>query len=188
MSWEVPEERDRRLTDAMVLIASRWYLVFTKPSSEEKARANLERQGYRVYFPRLLERKIYRGRWRERISALFPRYLFVQARNVGQSLSSVRSTVGVAEAVRFGSNYAVVPEQVVNGLVERADPHTGLHLLKRSTLSPGDAVRVVSGAFVGLEGLFARESGAERVLVLLKLLQREAAVSLPLDCVVAGCS
>jgi len=157
----------------------RWYLVLTKPASEETARMNLERQGYRVYFPRLQQRKLYRGRWIERISALFPRYLFLQL-NIGQqSLGPVRSTLGVADAVRFGAEYAIVPAQVVDGLIERADPDSGLHHLKLPLFTPGAAVRVIAGAFAGLEGIFERDNGTDRVVVLFKLLGREAPVSVP---------
>jgi hypothetical protein len=33
----------------------RWYLVHTKPSGEASAELNLTRQGYRVYFPRVVQ-------------------------------------------------------------------------------------------------------------------------------------
>lgn len=55
-----------------------WFLVRAKPGGEEIAKANLERQGYRVYYPRLLCPTLYRGRWIDHIASLFPRYLFVQ--------------------------------------------------------------------------------------------------------------
>ena len=162
----------------------RWYLILTKPSGEETARANLERQGYRTYFPRLRQRKLYRGRWVERISALFPRYLFLQLNTGQQSLGPVRSTLGVAAAVRFGSEYAIVPVTVVEGLMQRADPESGLHELKRPLFELGAAVRVMSGTFAGLEGIFEREIGEDRVVVLFKLLGRESPIRLPAGFVV----
>lgn len=166
----------------------RWYLIFTKPSGEETARLNLERQGYRVYFPRTQQRRLHRGRWIERISALFPRYLFLQLNEFQQSLATVRSTQGVADAVRFGSEYAVVPEQVVAGLMLRADPESGLHACKRRLFEAGAAVRIVSGAFAGLDGIFEREAGTDRVLVLFGLLGREASVQIAAASVAPSCS
>lgn len=166
----------------------RWYLILTKPSGEDTARMNLERQGYRVYFPRLQRRRLYRGRWTERISALFPRYLFLQLNTGQQSLGPVRSTLGVADAVRFGSEYAVVPNYVVAGLIQRADPESGLHKLKHPLLAPGAAVRVIAGAFAGLEGIFEREIAADRVVVLFNLMGRDAPVRLPAGCIVPGCA
>jgi len=55
-----------------------WYLVHAKRAAESIAQENLERQGYVVYYPRLMRARRVRGRWTECIEALFPRYLFVQ--------------------------------------------------------------------------------------------------------------
>ncbi len=80
-----------------------WFLVQTKPAAEKSALEHLERQGYRVYHPRLLQRALRRGRWLDRIVSLFPRYVFVQV-DVGPPVAApIRSTVGVANVVRFGA-------------------------------------------------------------------------------------
>ncbi len=90
----------------------RWYLVRTKPNAEATALRNLVRQGYEVYFPRLSQSLPHRGRWRDRIVPLFPGYLFLGLDEGRQPLAPVRSTTGVACAVRFGSSYALVPDEV----------------------------------------------------------------------------
>lgn len=164
----------------------RWYLVHTKPSAEEVARQNLERQGYGVYLPRVVTRA-----WRgdvavERIVPLFPRYVFLQLQEGRQSLAPVRSSIGVANVVRFGSEYAGVSESVITTLQERADPLTGLHRLASQRLEAGDVVRIRMGPFEGLEGVFERESGADRVIVLLTLLGQEARMRIPARFVVPG--
>jgi hypothetical protein len=40
-------------------------------------------------------------------------------------------------------------------------------------------VRIVAGVFDGVEGIFQRESGAERVVLLLGLLGRDTLVEIP---------
>jgi transcriptional antiterminator RfaH len=151
----------------------RWFLVFTKPAGEGVAQSNLERQGYRVYYPRLLRPALSRGRWVDRIVSLFPRYLFVQLDVARQSMAPVRSTVGVANIVRFGQQTAFVPDGIVDALLGRADPHSGLHRLNaRGAIQPGARVSVIAGAFEGLEGIFEREAGEDRSIILLKLLGR----------------
>lgn len=165
----------------------RWYLIHTKPSAESVAQVNLERQGYAVYLPRLQQPMRRRARWKDVIVALFPRYLFLRLSEGEQPLSPVRSTSGVANVVRFGARYAVVPDEIVGQLRARADPESGLHRLsEKSPFRAGAPVRIAVGAFGGLEGIFEREAGAERVVVLLKLLGQDVAVRVPAGFVVPG--
>jgi transcriptional antiterminator RfaH len=160
----------------------RWYLIHTKPTRELAAETNLLRQGYQVYHPRLLRPTRVRGRWVDRITSLFPRYLFLRLAVGHQSMGPVRSTLGVANIVRFGYEYAIVPDAVVESLRVRAHPHTGLHRLNGpSSFEPGSNVRIVAGVFEGLEGVFQRESGDERVLLLLGLLGRDTLVQVPAE-------
>jgi transcriptional antiterminator RfaH len=162
----------------------RWYLIHTKPAGESTAVTHLLRQGFEVYFPRVLTRGRRAGRWLVRVGALFPRYLFVGIRDGMQSLAPVRSTRGIAEIVRFGMSYKPVPEEVLNDLRSRADPESGLHRLDRDrSLAVGDAVRIEAGPFSHLEGIFECASSSDRVRVLLSLLGSSVSVQLPLDAV-----
>src|SRR5688572_19989114 len=102
-----------------------WFLIFTKPSREGVAQRNLERQGFRVYYPRLMRPALRGGRWIERVVSLFPRYLFVQLDTARQSLAPIRCTTGVAHIVHFGTRMAVVHDRIVDGLMRRADPASG---------------------------------------------------------------
>lgn len=163
----------------------RWYLIYTKPASETTARSNLERQNYGVYFPRALQIIRRNGQRRERVTALFPRYLFLQLDEGRQPLTPVHSTIGVDYVVRFGSRYTIVPDEIISNLQARADPESGLcHLSCRTSFVPGAAVRVTAGPFDGLEGVFQRAAGSERVVVLLELLGQATPVRLPTDSIV----
>jgi transcriptional antiterminator RfaH len=162
----------------------RWYLIHTKPAAERLAQVNLERQGYEIYLPRLLQLRLWPRRAHRRIVPLFPRYLFLRLNQGHQPLNPVRSTLGVAGVVRFGSCYTVVPDRVIRELQSRADPVSGLHTLRPAApLAPGTPVAVRSGPFSGLNGIFERPAGAERVVVLLRLLGQDASVCVPLEAV-----
>jgi transcriptional antiterminator RfaH len=165
----------------------RWYLIHTKPARENLAEANLQRQGYRVELPRLQHIVQRQGQCRECITPLFPRYLFLQLREGQQSLGPVRSSVGVSDIVRFGADYAIVPDRIIFALRQRADPNTGLHQLRAPPkLARGATVHITMGPFEGLDGVFEREAGPDRVVVLLHLLGQQAPVRVPADLVVAG--
>lgn len=163
----------------------RWYLIQTKPSGESVAQLNLERQGYEIYVPRLARLVRRRGHECDQVVPLFPRYLFLHLDEGHQPLAPVRSTTGVASIVRFGFNHAIVPDHVVRDLRARADAVTGLHRLTCSTeLTYGVTVRVTAGVLDGLEGVFERDDGVDRVVLLLNLLGRDTRVQVPVDSVV----
>jgi transcriptional antiterminator RfaH len=162
----------------------RWYLVHTKPCAEAVAEVNLSRQGYEVYFPRLVKPSRSGAHRVSRTTPLFPRYLFLHLCEGNQSLAAVRSTMGVSSVVRFGVAYAIVPDNVISDLRRRADA-TGWHRLV-NPFYPGAPVRVAGGPLKGLEGVFERKVGEERVVVLLELLGRHAPVRVPADLVLAA--
>ena len=165
---------------------TRWYLVRTKARSESIAQGQLERQGYDVYYPRAVRLTRCRGRAFERVEPLFPRYVFVRLNVARQSLGPVRSTIGVSEIVRFGEKYAVIPEPVVSTLIDNADRVSGLHRLTEPRFVRGAPVHVSGGAFGGLEGVFERYEGEQRVLILLEVLGRQTRICMQANQVVAG--
>ena len=162
-------------------VPQRWHVIRSKPRAESTARAQLERQGFRVYFPQLVKPARVRGRWLDRIEPLFPRYLFLALDAHTQSLAPARSTLGVSNIVRFGNEYATVTHEVIEGLMRRADPQTGLHHLEQPVFRCGGKVRILEGPFERLEGVFERYEGEERALILLDLLGRTTRVRVPLD-------
>ncbi|HCJ29701.1 MAG TPA: transcription/translation regulatory transformer protein RfaH, partial [Pseudomonas sp.] len=52
------------------------------------------------------------------------------------------------------------------------------------SLAPGETVRIASGPFADMEAIFYAMDGSERVILLLKLLQREHRVRMPMSGVV----
>lgn len=164
-----------------------WYLAHTKPLAERTAQANLERQGYVTYLPRLAQIVRRRQRWVRSVVPLFPRYLFLRLDTGRQSLRPVHSTVGVASIVRFGQCCAVVRDDVIEELRSGADPATGLHRLHAATrFARGTRVRITAGPFCGINGVFERADGAERVMILLNLLGQETPVAFPTELVASA--
>jgi transcriptional antiterminator RfaH len=164
-----------------------WYLIHSKPLAETTAQANLERQGYTTYLPRLVQVVRRQQRWTESVVPLFPRYLFLHLDAGLQSLRPVHSTVGVCNIVRFGARCAVVREEVIAELRGCADPLSGLHRLKMAArFSRGTRVRITAGPFCGINGIFERADGAERVTILLNLLGHEMPVGFPTELVASA--
>jgi transcriptional antiterminator RfaH len=150
------------------------------------AQENLRRQGYHVYLPRVQIQHRRRGRWVSAIEALFPRYVFIRIDPLRRSTAAVHSTRGVVGLVRFGPEPAVVPDAVMDALIQREDSASGLHLDNLSSICAGDPVKLVDGPLAGMEGIYAEEDGEMRVNVLLELLGKTNKISVSRDWVAAA--
>jgi transcriptional antiterminator RfaH len=156
-----------------------WYLIHTKPLAERVAQINLERQGYCTYLPQARQRRRGRQERCARTSALFPRYLFLRLAVGLQSLQPIYSTVGVSTIVRFGARCAIVRDELIDKLRSRADPISGFHALEAPSFVPGSHVRIKAGPFCGIDGIFERQDGTERVTILIRLLGQERPLEFP---------
>jgi transcriptional antiterminator RfaH len=153
-----------------------WFAVYTKPRQERIALEHLERQAFHCFLPMAINPYQRRSASKPRIEPLFPRYLFLRAIPDQQSLGPVRSTRGVATLVRFGSELARMPENVIRAINQRCDPATGLVKLDPVPVKPGDKVKVFDGPLAGLQGIFQERKGENRALLLMKMLGTESTV------------
>jgi transcriptional antiterminator RfaH len=147
-----------------------WYAIHTKPRQEEHAEEHLRRQEFEVYLPRIKQPRRYRGRWRDAIEPLFPRYLFIRLDLGSDNVAPIRSTRGVSKLVSFNGLPATVPEPLIDALVESADPDTGLLHPHEDRFKPGATVTIVNGPLAGLEAIFKAHDGEARSIILLELL------------------
>ncbi len=159
----------------------RWYAVHTKPRQEQTAAEHLSRQQLEVYLPRLSASRRRRGKWVDVVECLFPRYLFVHLDTAVESTAMVRSTRGVSDLVRFGDRLLHLRDDVIARLRSREEAASGLHRAGGGLFQPGDRVRAVRGPFTDLEGIFLAEKAEERVVILMRLLNRDTAVTLSRD-------
>lgn len=152
-----------------------WYLIFCKPLRERVALENLERQGYHAYLPLMRARKRRKSRYVQVIEPMFPRYLFVHLNDHTDNWAPIRSTLGVANLVRFGTEAARVPDSLVVALRAREDAQ-GVQSLPVPTFRQGDRVRIAEGAMAGYEAIFQARSSKERVVLLLEVAGKLARV------------
>ena len=144
----------------------RWYLIYSKPRQERIAQMHLERQGYETYLPMIRTPRRRLGKRIIRIEPMFPRYLFIRLDKVSDNWAPIRSTIGVANLVRFSVEPAPVPDDLITALKQR-DDHLGIQDLPLNEFAPGQAVRIEEGPLVGYEGIYLAKTSGQRVMVLL---------------------
>ncbi len=156
-------------------LLSAWYLVQCKPRQDGRAEEHLTRQGYICCRPMCDREKIVSGRRQVLSESLFPGYLFIQISD-DASWAPLRSTRGVSHVVKFGGK----PLAVSDRLVSQFQNHDGALPI---VFQAGDRVRILDGGFAGVEAIFKATTGDERVVLLIKLLNRAQELTLPLKSV-----
>ena len=155
-----------------------WYVVRTKSRQELVALENLERQGYHCYLPKIRLKKPSVSKLVLDDEPMFPRYLYISVNPFFQSKGSapIRSTRGVHEMVRFGLEPAQINFEILRAIYER---ETAQRLQPEHPFKVGDRVKFVHGPFAGLESIYQTQSGEQRSMILLELLNRPLRVQVP---------
>jgi transcriptional antiterminator RfaH len=96
-----------------------------------------------------------------------------------QPRRAINGTFGVIRLLCNGDMPLAVPEGLVEEMMQRRD-ESGTIVLTPPRFAVGDAVKVTTGPFADLEGLFQTMSGPGRVVLLINLLGREVRARVPL--------
>lgn len=145
-----------------------WYLVHCKPKQESRAQENLTNQSINSFLPVVSVEKIVRGKRQKVEEVMFPGYLFVELLVTGEYWAKIRSTRGIRDFVRFGGTPAKISKKLLEQL--RVVDNNFVTNVAPETPKTGDRVRIMSGPFKDLEGVFQMPDGEQRSIVLLNML------------------
>lgn len=149
-----------------------WYCVRSQPKHEHIAAAHLRLIGDVIVFcPRVRFKRQTRQGLVWVTEAMFPSYLFAHFELAARH-RQVAYSQGVRGIVRFADRYPTIEDDVLAQLRD----YTGAKEIKELDYGPsqGDNVRIVQGAFTGLEAVVTQILLAkERVKVLMDFLGRK---------------
>ncbi|MBM3949614.1 MAG: hypothetical protein FJ312_10355 [SAR202 cluster bacterium] len=154
-----------------------WFVLRTKPNSESLAAANLERQGYELFYPRVAAPQAKQMGYR--MVPLFPGYLFLRCADPYYRWPQVQYTPGVSGWVQLGGETPAVPDKAVEDLVERVKAINSTGGLWRR-FKPGEHVLVASGKLEGLARVLEGPKTPQgRVRVLMEFLGQLVTATVP---------
>ena len=160
------------------IIDRSWFLLTSKPQKDELAELHLRNQGYEVYRPLAKRLRNRKGKMVSTIESLFPRYLFIHLdAGIHDNWAPIRSTRGVHGFVRFGAEPAAVPLSLIANL-QAQESLLGERAVDLDRFHNGDKVQITHGPFHGLEAVFQKYDGNERVIVLLNILHKQTKLTL----------
>lgn len=157
-----------------------WYLIQTKPRSENLALNNLSNQGYECYLPMVNVEKVVNKKIKVYSVPLFPRYLFIKLNLDFESKSwfPIRSTKGVSNLVKFGQTLAKINDNLVEHIYSR-ERFTKAEVKPLYTF--GQDLKISSGPFTGFDSIYQGMDAEMRVIVLLEFMRKPMCVSLELN-------
>ena len=158
---------------------SKWFLVYTKVKEEQRAKKNLENQGFQIFLPMITFAKMNQSK-STTLEAVFPRYLFIKINLERDNWTPIKSTRGVSHMVVFGQRFAEIPNQVIAHLKSRADEnHIFRQVITRQEFQKGDSLVIIKGFFKDKEATFLSKRRKERVRILLRFVNHLITAEIP---------
>jgi len=154
-----------------------WYCLKSQPKHEHIAAAHLKLiDGVEVFAPRLkFQRATQQGaRWHE--EAMFPGYLFARF-PFAERHKEIRYSAGVSTILRFGDQYAMLDDAIIDGLRGQTDAQ---HIaLITPEVCAGAEVKIVGAPLHGIEAVVTQVlSGRERIRILINFFGRQMTAEL----------
>jgi len=152
-------------------------VCYTKPREEVRAEKHLKQQGFTTFLP------MCRPERGPDLTPLFPRYLFLWMAE-DRPWRPVTSTPGVSYLVTNGDKSpANLEESIIDAIRAKVDEDGGAVIIHSETVQerhfkPNQLVRIVGGAYIGLDGLYCQRQG-DRIITLLNMFGRKVRASVP---------
>ena len=172
-------------------IVKEWYVVNTYAGHENRVKENLERRVetmgiennlFRILVAEEPEIEIKNGKKVERMRNLFPGYLFVEMIMTDEAWYVVRNTPGVTGFVGShgaGSKPAPLLPEEINSILRSL----GMNVRNNDLhLEIGETIKVIEGAFSGLEGQVTEiDEEKQKLKVNIEMFGRETSTELDFD-------
>jgi transcriptional antiterminator RfaH len=143
-------------TDEEIFHKPHWFAVYTKPRSEKKLKASLDKRGIQVYLPLLAQKKKWSDRWKIIETPLFSSYVFVKIVYSEDSLTVLKDPNSVF-IVKFSGKPAIIEDDDIEMLefFLKEFPDR-LKIEEMEKLKPGKEVTIQRGPFAGRKAIVER--------------------------------
>ena len=144
----------------------KWFVLYTKPRTEQKTAQELEKLGLEVYCPLTIEIRKWSDRTKKIKTPLFKSYIFVNLEE--RERNKVFAVPSVVRYLTWLRKPAVVKEEEIQTLKDwlESDMYEEVQV---HNFSPGDKVTINNGALKGRSGTI-QEIGKREVRLVLESL------------------
>jgi transcription antitermination factor NusG len=157
----------------------KWCAVHTRHQYEQQVNGSLRTKGFQTFLPTFMNTHEWTDRKKRISEALFPGYLFVA--DVGEQRLQIVSTPGVCAIVSVAGVPAIISNDEIEAI--RRAMESPYNLEPHPYLKEGNQVQVMHGPLAGVKGILVREGNTARLVLLVEILGRAAAVEIDRNCV-----
>jgi len=152
-----------------------WHAVYTYPQHEKAVAEQLQTKSVETFLPTLLSRRQWKDRKVKIAQPLFPGYVFT--RIAAEERIKVVSIPSVIRVLSFNGQPVDISDQEIENI--RLCVGGGVGLESHPFPEIGERVRVISGAFEGVEGTVVDRKNNCKVVISISLIHQ--AVALEID-------
>lgn len=128
-----------------------WVAVYTRSRAEKRVVKYLSEKGYESYLPLVERRHKWSDRYKMVEEPLFRSYVFVKIKIT--DVVPVRETAGVCFIVSFAGDIVTIPDNQIDAVRNMVASKQELAVRESNALKKGARVKIVDGAFAGMEGV-----------------------------------
>jgi transcriptional antiterminator RfaH len=130
---------------------NQWYALNTKPRVEKRVAMTLQQRGVETFLP---ETTIVTANKKQKRIPFFPSYLFMRVDLATDNPAMWQWAPGLRHIVAYGSRPAPIPDEVINLIEVKLRELESWGSKPAHPFKPGDVVRIKSGPFSDMLGIF----------------------------------
>lgn len=151
-----------------------WCAVYTYPRHEKTVSEQLGWKRLEVFLPTYEKESRWKDRKMRLQLPLFPGYVFTRIHS--SERAKVLTTPSVVRILSFNGMPAPIADTEIDAI--RLCLDRGATLEKHSFLGVGERVRVLGGAFEGLEGIVLRQKSSCKLLISIELIHQSVTLEI----------
>lgn len=160
-------------------LIQRWYALHTKSRFENVVSDGLSKKKFEVFLPKTRVRSRRKDRKLMIDKPLFPGYVFVKTDLAPNRHLAVLKTVGAVRLLGNKREPLPISEKAIDSLKIMVSTDGAIET--GTVFEPGDEVMVIYGPMTGVQGIFSRHHGRDRVIVNIDALGQFASVEVSID-------
>ena len=152
-----------------------WFVFYTAPRAEKKAKIELEYRGYEALLPMTKSVRIWKNRQKKQIdSVLFPSYIFVRTNE--RYLAEICRINKIATYIHCGGKPSKVSQECIEAI--KCMLSLNQEISVENDFTEGESVRIVDGPLSGYNGVLIQKKSKTKFGIHLKEINQVASIEI----------